>query len=265
MSFNRIDRSYGRSFGQSAKSGSRISATARRHPHGRALHALLALLAALVMCGIWLAATPAKAAFVTLHEAAMDDIFSQPSFGGDTVDIRYNPTIVHVAPSLLDIDSNANINQLFNLNLTPSNVVSMFFVDSISYCSGPGSNIIGCAQVGTSFFLANDMVVESQYASRTDFGPELLAHELAHNLGLGHVGFANLMQNVINGNTSLTPGQVDDILMSGLIQFDGAQRFVEITPILIAQAPIPAAGLLFVSGLFGLFWVRRRQRAAATA
>ncbi len=203
---------------------------------------------------------PARAATVTTQEAALDSIFMQASFGSTPIDIQFNPTIVHNDPTLLNITTDEQLTSLFGLNLVADpNVINMFFVDTLDYCNEFNIAIVGCAQIN-----ARDQVVESSFAANATSGPELLAHELVHNLGVGphFTGGPNLMNSSLNGNTDLTTDQVATILMSDFVQTaaDGS-RFVSITPILIAAVPIPAAGLLFFSGLMTLLWVRRRKGA----
>ncbi len=102
--------------------------------------------------------------------------------------------------------------------------------------------------------------MESAFAAGVN-GTELNAHELGHALGLVHVAVAgNLMFGSISGGTALTPGQITTIQSSPFVQDGAGGMFVSITPVLIT--PIPPAGILFLSGILGLAWMRRRHRAA---
>lgn len=200
----------------------------------------------------------ARAALVTTNEAGMDAVYSQSSFGTTPVDIRFNPTVTFANSDLLDITTSAELDTLFAFNgATASNVVSMYFVDILDFCGGFNTSIVGCASVG-----GNDIAVESAFAAG-GFGTELLAHELGHNLGLGHVMSPNLMTGSLNGNTTLINPQVTIVLGSSLIQFDGPSRFVEITPVLLTAVPLPPAGIMFVSAILVLFGIHRRKKSAA--
>ena len=215
-------------------------------------------------------ATPSRAAFVTTNEAGIDAVFSQASFGGSTVDIRFNTAATIVRPDLLSIDTDSELFDLFsdgpNGPYFPGNqlhdpTVNMFFVDSINSCGVINPSIVGCALTP-----GKDLVVESVFAAGA-FGTELNSHELGHNLALPHpAGGGNLMNGTLNGSTFLDAGQVATILASALIQFDGPQRFISITPVLVlgGVVPVPPAGILLVSSLVGLFWMRRRKAQATS-
>ncbi len=215
----------------------------------------------------------AQAAFVTLPEVRMDAIFSQaPSFNNRTVDIRFGAVTTIVAPTLLEITTDAEINQIFGLHSGGNNVVNFYFVDTVDFCGcpNPDSLIIGCGEVN-----GNDFVVES-VAAAGPFGAELLAHELAHNLGLPHrVGSQFLMNPVLAGGDDLSVDEVNAFLgdpnspnpfASPLIQFDGDQRFIQINPILIVarlqHVPEPATLALLVAGVFAGLRSRKRQASA---
>ncbi len=213
----------------------------------------------------------AQAAFVTLPETRMDAIFSQASFGNRTVDIRFGPVTTIVAPTLLEITSDAEISEIFGLHSGGDNVVNFYFVDTVDACSGFNTSIIGCGE-----FPGNDFVVESGAAAGT-FGGELLAHELAHNLGLDHRnGAAFLMNPVLTGGDELSVAEVNAFLgdpnspnpiVSPLIQFDAlsGQRFIQINPVLIVerlqQVPEPSTLVLLAGGVF-FAGLRSRRRPA---
>lgn len=211
-------------------------------------------ISALVLGGLFFSGIPtARAAFVTIDEAGLDDVYSQSSFGLNTVDIRINPTVSFSNGDLLTIDTEDRLNTLFAFNdAGAADIVSIYFVDTLDWCDGFNTSIVGCADVG-----GNDFVVESAFAA-SGFGTELIAHELGHSLDLDHVIFENLMTDVINGNTTLTESQANTVLASDLIQFDGPFRFVELRPVLVT--PLPAAGILFVSAILMFAGFRFRKK-----
>lgn len=209
--------------------------------------------------------TPAAswAAFVTIDNAGMDAVFAQPNFLPNPVDIRFNPTITIGSAGLLNISSAADLAALFALAPAASPTVNMFFVDSVDYCSGTYNvSLVGCADLP-----GNRFVVESVMAANPTYGTELMAHELGHNLFLAHcTECANLMNTTLNGNTHLTPTQVAGVLASPLVHLLGsgplAQRWIDITPVLISAVPLPAALPLAFSafGLLAIIGGKRRSR-----
>jgi len=217
-----------------------------------------------------LAAPYAQAAFVTLNEAGMDSIFSQASFGTNTVDIRYGAVTQLVRPDLLAVTTDAKVDTLFGLHTGGAKVVNFYFVDTLDSCGGFNVNYIGCGE-----FPGNDFVVESIWAADNTpqaggftFGEQLLAHELGHNLGLDHRNGNNLMNPFINGFGLLNASEVAQILASPLIQVDASgQRYVQINPILIVAAathdvPEPSTILLVLAALaaVGLQAGKRHKR-----
>lgn len=216
------------------------------------LWGLAFVLGALMFAGI----PNARAAFVTTNEAGVDAVYSQSSFGSTPVDIFFSPTVSLSNGSLLNINDSAGLDTLFSFNdATATNVVSIYFVDTVNWCGSFNTSIVGCANLG-----GNDIVVESAAAFGT-FGTELIAHELGHSLGLDHVTGDNLMNAVLNGSTTLTSLQVADLLGSSLIQMNGSGRFVDVRPVLVT--PLPSAGILFVSAILVLFGVNYRKKLHA--
>jgi len=178
----------------------------------------------------------ANAAFITIDEVGMDAIFSQVTFGNTPVDIRIGASIEHVDPDLLNMNTGAKWATLTSNHYGAANTVNFWFLDDLSWCGNINVNYVGCGETP-----GNDFVVESIFAS----GPsnaELLAHELGHNLGLGHNGGAtSLMNAFINGGTDLSAGEVTTIMNSSLVQTDvtNGQRFINILPILIVAQATP--------------------------
>ncbi len=205
---------------------------------------------------------PGWAAMVTTNEVGMDDIFSDDDFGMDTIDIRFNDTeVLYDSASLLKIDNRAEFNVLkSSYSGLANNIVRMFFVDAVKWCGGSGT-YAGCGDEP-----GHDIVVDSDHAANT-YGHVLNAHELGHNLDLDHVTDTNnVMKEIVTTtrNVDFLPAQVDDILNSQLIQFDGPQRFISITPILVSAAavPIPGALILCASAIasLGFFGGSKRGR-----
>ncbi len=193
------------------------------------------------------------AAYVTTNEAELDVVFAQAD-----IDIRFNQITTIYDASLLDIDTEAKRVALWNSAPFSAPGVNMFFVDSVDYCGGYNVSIVGCGS-----YPGNVVAVESSTAAG-GYGAELLAHELGHNLGLGHLSGDNLMDPYLNGYTDLTASQIATILASPLIQFDGSQAYLEINPILIASAvPLPGAFWLMLSALSAMGFAGRKRRLAA--
>jgi hypothetical protein len=197
---------------------------------------------------------------VTLHEDAVDDVFSIANGLANSIDIRYLAPFEFVAPNLLDVSNNARYNALaaatFSLS---SSTIRMFFVDAINWC-GSGGTYAGCAGGST-------IVLDSNEAAHASRGDELIAHEIGHILGLSHVSGDNLMNgSVADGRDTLTDAQITTIFGSSKVQGDSLSGFfIDIAPILVVAAatvPVPSALVLILGGLFPLA-LRRRVRQAA--
>lgn len=222
------------------------------------LQRLVPAIALCVLCAV-VAHSPAWAGFVTTNEVDLDKIFSQSAFGTTPIDVRFNPTVTIGRPDLLSIDSEQQLDTVFQLGGNNPLTIDIFFVDAINECGGDLSpQIIGCGEEP-----GNKIVVESGFAA-SSFGAALMGHELGHNLGLDHVAAppANLMNPTLNGSFALRADpaldQVGAILSSPLVQIDHDQRFILITPFAIVPEP---ATMLFA--LAGGVWVLQRARRRA--
>ena len=196
-------------------------------------------------------ATTARATTIapSFFEAGMDTVFSQAAFGGNTIDIRFNVTITLNNAALLDIDTLLELTTLIASVAVPANTVSMYFVDSISFCAGP-EVVGGCAEI-----TGDDMLIAAGSASAN-----LHSHELGHNFGLNHTGTNGRMMDPSITGTLLIASELTTINANGagIIQTDEGQRFVSITPIHVI--PEPASVVLLGLGL--LFLVDRRGRSS---
>ena len=241
-------------------------------PAWRMVSGVMRKLAAVALLG---SASVASAGYVTsFDQTVLDDIFSQTSFGGYDIDIRFNAPLSIVAPIVADISSTAEFNGNNDFSLSwwanelavPDFTVALFFVDTISFCGGPGSNIIGCGS------RPGDMIALQSAAAAGSNGTVLFAHELGHNLGLTHLPVSgNLMNPSITGASTLNETQVGSFLdlttgasLNSILRNDGGQLYISVTPIavLAAAVPEPQTWAMMLAGLLGVAgWARRRQRA----
>ena len=198
----------------------------------------------------WLAvAAPALAGFISTP--SLNAIYGQDAFGLTPVAINWlAPGTTVVGSDLASIDSNSDFDTLANLHQGSPNTITAFFVDAINFCGGPGGGIVGCASIGGNAFMVN-----SSFAAGSS-GALTLAHELGHNLGLGHVAGSNtnLMNPAVGSQLLSNVGQfsqVGIILASPRVQtaLDGS-RFIDIIPVaVVAVIPEPHQYLLMALGL----------------
>jgi hypothetical protein len=204
---------------------------------GRLIIAALAIL---------LSSAIGQAASVTIDEAGINAIFSQASFGDTPISIRFNPIRQIVAPDLLVINDLTELQALYALAPDPAPTVVAFFVDQLNACGTVEANTDGhyngCAQL-PGRFLVVDFHAAEVYPST------LVAHELGHNLGLGHMPLGLMSFLLPHTPPDLFEDQVATILQSPLVQTDAAgQRFIQITPIAIIDAPEPSTEMLAALG-----------------
>ena len=211
------------------------------------------------------------AAFVTTNQADMNTIYSQASFGPNAIDVRFQPTISIANPSLLNINTLADLNALFSLMPVAPPGINMYFVDTVTVCSvpSPSPTIDGCATInGNSMVVASLAAADPAIFNGVTAGAILNSHELAHNLGLPHNNECNppisMPPNLMDcqlASFDLTGAQVTAILANtNALQMDATGLFVDITPIVIV--PLPAALPLMLTGLGMLAGVTRRRTSA---
>ena len=230
----------------------------------------ISTLIANIMAVLVLISAPARAAQIFTNEAALDSIFSQATFGSETIDIRCNTPVTILAPAFTDLTvvqpAGGELPLLFALAPTPSPSVNLFFVDNINV-TGP----VSFAIAGIGDLPGNNIVVAESFASGAS-GAELIAHELGHNLGLVHdyelldvlpgpiPPPSNLMNPILNGNTTLTGAQAASVLSSPLVQGAPGARYIEITPIaVVASVPEPSVFSFLV--IVGLSLASRKRRS----
>ncbi|CAD77238.1 MAG TPA: PEP-CTERM sorting domain-containing protein [Rhodopirellula baltica] len=208
-------------------------------------------------------ATEASAAVVTTQEAGVDLIFRQESFGSSPIDIRFGEIVTIADSGLLNFDSEADYFSLFDYARDTvgdlNSHLNVFYTDQISWCGGDIPAAVGCGAVNGPV-----LIVESDFAAGA-FGAELIAHEIGHNLNLGHTGGEGLMGPRLNNDTTLTAGEVETIFESRFVQADlDGSRFIQVTPYLIQASAVPepgAAGMLVAGLAAGMGWRRRGSRA----
>jgi hypothetical protein len=221
----------------------------------------------LIMAALTTVLSPstAEAASITIDQAGMDAIFSQATFDGTPISIRFNAPREIVAPDLLDIKDLADLKALYALAPDPAPTVDAFFVDQLDACGNAEPTInglyAGCAQLPGHIF------VEESSAAELSAAP-LMGHELGHNLNLQHDLFSSnyLMWPFFPPGTELSAQEVAIILESPLVQTDSTgHKFIDITPIAIIAAPEPSTLMLLGAALGALLIIYRKKSGAPRA
>jgi hypothetical protein len=203
------------------------------------------------------AAPVALAGSVTVFEYQLDDIFAQAG-----IDIRVDAaqTVVNGAWTQMDY---ADFNAASSYITAPGHGLSartipVFFIDDFN-------NDVSASTAGLGWLGQRFLAVESNHAANALYGSTLLAHEMAHNLGLEHASTAwNLMLPTLDGqgrNNVLLADQITTILGSSLVQTDSfGQRFIEIAPFAVVAAPVPepTTWAMLLGGLALVGAARRR-------
>ena len=206
------------------------------------------------------AATAANAGFITLNTDGLQQIYDQAN-----IQIRYNASQTIFSNELLVIDDDIEFNSLSNYEVG-GNTLSMFFVDAINFCGAVVPGIVGCASTPGTL-----ITLDSGFVGSAPEGPTTMGHEVGHNLGLQHVDevVPGVGDNLMNpatyvGNPApLTQAQIDQILLSPLIQVDASnqQKYLSITPFAVVGAvPEPGSLALVLAGIALLGWRARSAR-----
>jgi|SRR5271167_4552544 len=121
--------------------------------------------------GMLALSSPAKAGFITIDQAGMSAIFSQPSFDGTPIDIRFNPPRLIGDPELLVINTQTQLTALVDLAPDPAPTVDAFFVDQLNTCGFEQEPTINEAFAGCAQLPGHVFVEASDYA---ELSPALL-------------------------------------------------------------------------------------------
>jgi hypothetical protein len=143
------------------------------------------------------------------------------------------------------------------------NTIRMLFVNSITHCGGAGAGIFGCGYIDANgVAIADNVFSFNGGIGRLD----TIAHELGHNLGLGHSNFGaggaeNLMSS---GAVRNIPSSIDDVYPNGAqtdqltqAQIDEARASGFLAT--IAVVPLPGTLSLAAFALLAMCITRRRS------
>jgi len=192
---------------------------------------------------------------LTLFGAVGNKIWAQAG-----MDLNFLPFQTLNNTALINLDFDAAFPGAAAGAAAAGTVIKMLFVNTITTCGGAGAGIFGCAWPGANgVAIADNVFAFNGGVGRLD----TIAHELGHNLGLGHNDFGaggalNLMSD---GAVRTIPGAIGDVFP------DGAKTD-QLTAAQITQAtasafvvPVPGALYLMVSGLLVLYQSAQRRAA----
>ena len=181
-----------------------------------------------------------------LFEAVGDKIWSQAG-----IDLHFLSfqTLNSTALNTLNMDTEFG-------GAAPGNVIRLLFVDTITDCGGPGGGIFGCGYIDANGLAVADNV----FAFNGGIGRlDTIAHELGHNLGLGHNNFGagGALNLMTSGAVRTIPGSINDVTPDGAGTDQlTAQQIAEARSSSLLQrfvaVPIPGTLVLFAIGLMGL-------------